>query len=271
MKSIMLGAVVTLSVLLVQHVGRAALIGQFDLAGLGTNIPVNGFTWGFTHINPSAHAGGEAQKVSVHDFTLLRTVDSYSPTLINAVLTGTVFPSATIAFYKTSISTSAPYVYFDLQHLIAESYSSAGSWGGTLLAENVSFAYGSVTAHYRQGGQSDKPNPWGTVMPLVWPGNRNPDDTVDLTFSLTVDGPSLPAGVAPDFPFTPDLLHVVSPSDPNFLYTAEALDGTVSLLGEVLPPTLPVPEPSTAMLIVLGVFGLVAWRLRTGGSLLRHR
>jgi len=262
MKAVSLRAVVVLSALVVCHSGRAGLVAEFDLSGFGTNIPLDSYSVGIDRINTSISSGHyEGQTAQVHDFSLLRSMDGFSPGLANAVAVGFLFPSATVRFVKAT-SPSVPYISFDFQNLIADSYSLAGTWNGSIPAEHVSFTYQSVTIHYTAGSPGDKGNPWGAMVPPVWPSLRNADDTVDLAFLLSADGPQLPGGITPDFPFTPDQLRVTSPIDPNFLYTAEALDGTISPLGEVLPPTLPTPEPPTGLMGALGLVALAAWGWR---------
>jgi type VI protein secretion system component Hcp len=231
----------------------AYVIDLFDLPGLGTDLPVESYSFPISKISPSPTV---TQTAEVSDFTLIRVVDSTSPALATAVVLGTYFPTATLRVYQTSIASSLPYLTFDFEDLIASSYSISGSWNDATLAESVGFTYAKVTLHYLEGGPGDKPNPWGTIMPLSWPSATNPDGTVDLLFALSANGPDLPGGVTPDFPFTPNLLRVTSPADPGFAYVAPALDGTSSALGELLPPTLPVPEPSAFALACLGA-GLV--------------
>jgi len=120
---------VVASMLVVPAAVRASWFDRFDLPGVGTGMPCDSFALDINSIITSGLGSSTGQKATVHDFTLLRTVDSYSPQLMGAVAVGATFPTAEINLYSTAKSSTIPYLTYDFEDLLASSSSQATHWG----------------------------------------------------------------------------------------------------------------------------------------------
>jgi len=56
--------------------------------------------------------------VSGNEFTLERDLDVFSPNIFLAVTNGTIFPTATFELFDTSISSTVPFLTYDLDNAI---------------------------------------------------------------------------------------------------------------------------------------------------------
>jgi len=170
--------------------------------------------------DPSGSASGEQAKTT--DVLVTRVTDSYSPSIMNAVLSGTPYPSATLTYCKPNCSSPTGGTSFLLQDVLLNSYN-LGSGGG-LPEESVSLNYNKITVTYLPAPTPPR-TAWGGIMPSMLPvGGQSP-----YSFDFHIDA----AGAE------------------------ELLGRPLSPLGDTLPETLfnvsAVPEPSTLMLLLAGM------------------
>jgi type VI protein secretion system component Hcp len=221
--------VVAVVLFLPTGIAEGAVEFRFSVAGLASNMPAEVFDWSMHNYSGSAHETG----AKLSDVSVTRVIDANSPTIMNAVILGTSYPSATVTFCKPSCAAPIDGASFLMEDVLLNSYT-LGSTGG-LPAESIGVNYSKMTANY-----NPTPTPprtaWGGIMPSM-----------------------LPAGGQPpyDFDFYIDAL------------AAEDLLGRpLSPLGDTLPDTLynisAVPEPSTLILLLAGMLALCSRRRLAG-------
>jgi len=116
MNKLIVRAVFLFAALLLRYPAPAAAdtFGVLNIPSIGA-IDVNSFS------------------LSGTQFTLQRDVDVFSPKIFLAVTNGTIFPTATFELFDTSISSTVPFLTYDLDNAIFVSVNTSG--GGELPTE----------------------------------------------------------------------------------------------------------------------------------------
>src|SRR5262245_12006189 len=73
---------------------------RFSVAGLASNMPVDSYFFGFRDYYHASGGGGGAGKANLTDVEVTRPVDGFSPSIMNAVVSGTSYSSATLTACK---------------------------------------------------------------------------------------------------------------------------------------------------------------------------
>jgi len=115
-------------------------------------IEIMSFSWGASNPTSAAHGTGMSTgKVSLSDFSIMKTTDKASPTLFLNCCSGKHFPTANVTIQKaTGGDTGETYLQYDFTEVYVSSIQWSGSSGGDdKPMESVSFAYGQVKISYK--------------------------------------------------------------------------------------------------------------------------
>ena len=113
------------------------------------SIEVNSWSWGLTQSgNTHTKTGSGAGKVSVGDLTFVKTVDSTSPTLVQASCQGTAFQTATLYMRKAAGAAPLPYLVLTLTNVIVSSVQLATSTSDEQQMETITLNFGQFQYEY---------------------------------------------------------------------------------------------------------------------------
>jgi len=112
-------------------------------------IDVLAWSWGMsqsgtTHIG----GGGGSGKVSVHDLSITKYIDSSSNALIKAACVGDHHAEATLVIRKAG-GTALEYIIIKMKEVIVTSVSTGGSGGEDRLTENVTLNFAEFEYAYQ--------------------------------------------------------------------------------------------------------------------------
>lgn len=122
-------------------------------------IEILSFSFGASNPTSAAHGTGMATgKVSLSDFSVMKTTDKASTTLFLNCCTGKHFSTANVALQKsTGGETGEVYLQYDFTEVYVSSIQWSGSAGGDdKPMESVSFAYGKVKILYKPQDSAGK-------------------------------------------------------------------------------------------------------------------
>lgn len=107
----------------------------FVLAALLFRYPAPAAADTFEVLNIPSIGAIDANSFSLsgNELTLERDVDIFSPKIFLATANGTIFPTATFELFDTSISSTVPFLTYDLQNAIFVSVNTSG--GGEIPSE----------------------------------------------------------------------------------------------------------------------------------------
>jgi type VI protein secretion system component Hcp len=154
---------------------------EMTLAGIGTDISVDSFSYSVTGNYAHAGSGWQVQSPAASDFSITRNVDSFSPTLQLAAAHGKDIPSGDLDFFLSSFSPTVPYLDYHFTDGFLTSYHLSGG-GDPLPQETFSFTFEHVTLTYA----ADRGNPWGAVLPLASQVQEGPF-TLNFAYDLAFD------------------------------------------------------------------------------------
>jgi type VI protein secretion system component Hcp len=136
--------VIAVRLFLATGIAEGAVEMRFSVAGLASNMPAKIFDWSMHDFDPSGSASGKQAKTT--DVLVTRVTDSFSPSIMNAVTSGTPYSSATLTYCKPNCSSPTSSGSFLLQDVLLNSYN-LGSGGG-LPEESIGVRYSKMTATY---------------------------------------------------------------------------------------------------------------------------
>jgi type VI secretion system secreted protein Hcp len=104
----------------------------------------------------SSSGGATAERVDLHDFSIVKALDKASPKLFEACCTGKHFKEVKIELCRAGES-KVKYMEYKLEEAIVSSIRPGGSSKGAeaLPLEEVSFNYGKIKLTYTQQKRSD--------------------------------------------------------------------------------------------------------------------
>lgn len=133
-------------------------------------IDVLAWSWGVSN-SGSAHQGGGAGagKVTVHDVSITKYVDSSSPKLLLNCCEGTHLADALLTIRKAGGDSPVEYLKIKMQEVLITSVSTGGAAEGSgdsdRLAESVGLNFAKVSVEYTPQDAKGAP---GTVIPFGW-------------------------------------------------------------------------------------------------------
>jgi type VI protein secretion system component Hcp len=211
-------------------IAEGAVEFRFSVAGLASNMPAETYVFGMRGFYQGSLGSGSGGAQTT-DVEVTRAVDAFSPSIMNAVISGTAYPSATITFCKPDCTLPTYSWGALMQDVVLTNYNLSS--GGGLPEETIGLFYNTMTSIY-----TPTPTPprtaWGGIMPSMLPvGGGEP-----YSFDFHIDGAA----------------------------AEDLLGRPLSPLGDTLPDTLfnisAVPEPATLILLSSGILVLNSRRRR---------
>lgn len=127
--------------------------GESTSKGYEKQIDVLAWSWGMSN-SGTTHTGGGAGagKANVQDFSFTKNLDSASPVLMLAALTGTIYPEATFTVLRpipNKTTVNYEYLKLKLENVLVTSVSGGGGNAQDKLTENVTLNFSKFTLEYR--------------------------------------------------------------------------------------------------------------------------
>lgn len=120
-------------------------------------IGVLSFSWGMSNSGTAASGSGSGSgKVSLSDFSILKSFDRSSPLLMDAVVRGRHLPSVILSLVKAG--STQPFLTYEFDDVLISSISDSGS--DEIPTESVSFAMARVIVTYYYQNQD------GSITPI---------------------------------------------------------------------------------------------------------
>ncbi|HEV2493984.1 MAG TPA: type VI secretion system tube protein Hcp [Terriglobia bacterium] len=126
-------------------------------------IDIMSFSWGASNsTSVGTGTGPSTGKVSVSDFSIMKSTDSSSPLLFQKCCDGTVIASAQVTLQKSAGTSPIQYLIYKFTNVYITSLQWSGSGGaGDTPMESVSFCFETGTVDYTP--QADTGSGTGTV------------------------------------------------------------------------------------------------------------
>lgn len=122
-----------------------------ESAVLKDAIDLLSWSWGASQSGSMAFAGGGgAGRASVNDFSFTMRENKASPKLLQACLTGQHIPEATLEGRRAGggKKPAKPFIKVKFTDLLVSSFSTGGSGGSLIPAENISFNFSKLSFDY---------------------------------------------------------------------------------------------------------------------------
>jgi len=130
-------------------------------------IEVQSFSFGLTQ--PASAASGSsgrtAERVNISDFSVVKQIDSSSPTMALACCDGRHIKEVKVEICEAS-GDKHVYATYTMEDVIVSGYQPSGAKGGEKVTESVSFNFGKIKWEYTPIGQDGKPG--SKVGPMGW-------------------------------------------------------------------------------------------------------
>jgi type VI secretion system secreted protein Hcp len=126
-----------------------AVAGESEDSTHSGQIEVSGWGWGATQTGSAASGKGAGTgKASVSDLTYTAYVDRSVPTLLNMLLLGTPFDSATLSICKATGGDTLDYLVIKMTNGLISGVTVTGNPGDELQAVNVSLNFAAIEVDY---------------------------------------------------------------------------------------------------------------------------
>lgn len=120
--------------------------GDVSTAGHEKWIEIQSWSWGATQLTGhGGGGGGGAGKVSLSDFSIVKSLDKASPKLFLACCNGKHFSSVKIECTRDSNDREQTYLRYELKEVMVSSWQTSASDGSGVPTENVSLNYAEVS------------------------------------------------------------------------------------------------------------------------------
>ena len=138
-----------------------------EAKGIADQIDVLAWSWGASQSGTMHIAtGGGAGKANVQDLSITKWVDKASPNLMQAVIKGQGFNTATLTCRKAGGDAPVPYLTIEMEKVLITSVSIGGSGGSDQFTENVSLNFAQYKKTYTP--QKDDQTADTAVGPVGW-------------------------------------------------------------------------------------------------------
>ena len=106
-------------------------------------IDITSFSWGAVNSSSvGVGAGVSVGKVTVNDFSVIKSTDSSSPVLFQKCCDGSVIPTGVVTLQRQAGGEATPYLVYNLTNVYVTSIQWSGSGGaGDSPMESVSFCF----------------------------------------------------------------------------------------------------------------------------------
>ena len=113
-------------------------------------IDLMSFSWGASNSSSvGTGTGASVGKVSVSDFSIMKSTDSSSPVLFQKCCDGSVMTTGTVTLQRQVAGTATPYLVYTFTNVYVTSLQWSGSGGaGDAPMESVSFCFEVGTVDY---------------------------------------------------------------------------------------------------------------------------
>jgi type VI secretion system secreted protein Hcp len=126
------------------------LTGESQKDGHIGDIDIMSFSWGASNSSSvGTGTGVSVGKVSVSDFSIMKSTDSVSPVLFQKCADGSVFATGVVTLQRQVKGTSTPYLVYNFTNVYVTSIQWSGSGGaGDAPMESVSFTFETGAVDY---------------------------------------------------------------------------------------------------------------------------
>jgi type VI secretion system secreted protein Hcp len=150
--------------------------GESSKPGHTGQIEIYSWSFGVTH--PAAAAatmsrsqGGGSGKVSLHEFTITKVVDSASPALFRSSTNGQHYPRA-VLYVRKAGGEQQPYLVYTFTNVMVTSVKPGGAGGEGHATETITFAYEAMSVSYappdqRRPTAAPLPKTTTTIAPKI--------------------------------------------------------------------------------------------------------
>lgn len=114
-------------------------------------IDIMSFSWGSSNSSSvGTGTGVSVGKVSVSDFSIMKSTDSSSPVLFQKCCDGSVIPTATVTLQRQVAGQATPYLVYNFTNVYVTSiqWSGSGGAGDDAPMESCSFCFETATVDY---------------------------------------------------------------------------------------------------------------------------
>jgi type VI secretion system secreted protein Hcp len=113
-------------------------------------IDIMSFSWGASNSSSvGTGTGVSVGKVSVSDFSVMKSTDSASPVLFQKCCDGSVIATAVVTLQRQVAGSATPYLVYNFENVYVTSVQWSGSGGaGDAPMESVSFTFETGTVDY---------------------------------------------------------------------------------------------------------------------------
>jgi type VI secretion system secreted protein Hcp len=124
--------------------------GESQKATHAGEIDVMSFSWGASNSSSvGTGTGVSVGKVTVSDFSVMKTTDKASPSLFQKCCDGSVIPTGVVTIQKQVAGVPTPYLVYNFQNLYVTSIQWSGSGGaGDSPMESITFCFEVGTVDY---------------------------------------------------------------------------------------------------------------------------
>src|SRR5437868_3564442 len=126
------------------------ITGESQKDGHVGDIDLMSFSWGASNSSSvGTGTGVSVGKVSVSDFSIMKSTDASSPTLFQKCCDGSVIPTAVVTLQRQVQGDATPYLVYNFTNVYVTSLQWSGSGGaGDAPMESVSFCAEVATVDY---------------------------------------------------------------------------------------------------------------------------
>ena len=126
------------------------IAGESQKANHIGEIDIMSFSWGSSNATSvGTGTGASTGKVSISDFSIMKSTDSASPNLFQKSCDGTVIGSGVVTLQRQTNAGAVPYLVYNFTNVYVTSIQWSGSGGsGDAPMESVSFCFEQGTVDY---------------------------------------------------------------------------------------------------------------------------